>query len=64
MAHNPEGMIQISSTTMRGLTESSVGRKVARLFSRAASHSQIENVYNYVLNQEKYHSKQTFQVIQ
>lgn len=25
------------------------------------SHSQIENVYNYILNQEKHHSKQTFQ---
>jgi REP element-mobilizing transposase RayT len=25
------------------------------------SHSQIENVYNYILNQEKHHSKQKFQ---
>ena len=25
------------------------------------SHSQIETVYNYILNQEKHHSKQTFQ---
>ena len=25
------------------------------------SHSQIENVYNYILNQEQHHSKQTFQ---
>jgi hypothetical protein len=25
------------------------------------SHSQIGNVYNYILNQEKHHSKQTFQ---
>jgi hypothetical protein len=25
------------------------------------SHSQIENVYNYILNQEKHHHKQTFQ---
>ena len=24
------------------------------------SHSQIENVYNYILNQEQHHSKQTF----
>jgi len=30
-------------------------------FSRKASHSQIENVYNYILNQEKHHSKQAFQ---
>ncbi|MBN2117433.1 MAG: IS200/IS605 family transposase [Anaerolineales bacterium] len=25
------------------------------------SHSQIENVYNYILNQENHHNKQTFQ---
>ena len=25
------------------------------------SHSQIENVYNYILNQEQHHAKQTFQ---
>ena len=25
------------------------------------SHSQIENVYNYILNQDKHHHKQTFQ---
>ena len=30
-------------------------------FSRKASHSQIENAYNYILNQEKHHSKQAFQ---
>ncbi len=25
------------------------------------SHSQVENVYNYILNQEQHHSRQTFQ---
>jgi REP element-mobilizing transposase RayT len=30
-------------------------------FSRVASHSQIGNVYDYILNQEKHQSKQTFQ---
>jgi len=30
------------------------------LFSREAGHSQIENVYKYILHQEKHHAKQTF----
>lgn len=30
-------------------------------FSRKASHSQIQYVYNYILNQERHHSQQTFQ---
>lgn len=29
-------------------------------FSRKASHSQIGNVYDYILNQEQHHAKQTF----